>query len=165
MITWFDALLVTLWAVVTALGARRGLAGLAWGLGGAVICLLANLLTRAPIPAALIALLLAVALSFAVRRLVPDPLRLPWFLGAGAVGGFVLGALLVVTLTLGFPIGIRISAQGRTGVYPSTSLPPFVYTAVSNSALLQRLTPVWRSSRVLQLLVVPDQLRAGRPAR
>ncbi|MFC6661645.1 hypothetical protein [Deinococcus multiflagellatus] len=33
MITWFDALLVTLWAVLTALGARRGLAGLAWGVG------------------------------------------------------------------------------------------------------------------------------------
>ena len=158
VITWFDALLVTLWAVVTALGARRGLAGLAWGLGGVAVCLLANLLTRAAIPAALLALLLALALSFVIRRLIPDPFRLPWFLGAGAVGGFLLGAVLVVTLTLGFPIGIRISAEGRAGVYPSTSLPPFVYTAVSNSALLQRLTPVWRGNRALQLLVVPDQL-------
>lgn len=59
MYTWFDALLVTLLAIVTALGARRGLAGLIWGLAALLLCLLVNALTPNAALAALLALLLS----------------------------------------------------------------------------------------------------------
>lgn len=162
VITWFDALLVTLWAVVTALGARRGLAGLAWGLGGVLVCFVSNLLARAAIPAAILTLLLSLALSVGVRRLLTDPLSRPWFPVVGGLGGFALGAVLVMTLTLGFPIGIRVGTEGKTGIYPSVSLPPFLYSAVDNSALKNRLSGVWQGGRAVQLLLVPDQVWQAR---
>lgn len=159
MITWFDALLVTVWAVVTALGARRGLAGLAWGLGGVVACFLANLLARGAVAAAVLALLLGAILAAGTRRLVRQPLGGPWTAGAGALGGFALGGVLVAALTLGFPIELRVGGQGRTGVYPSTSLPPVLYSAINNSVLKGSLTRVWQASPVLRTLLVPDQAR------
>lgn len=159
MITWFDALLVTVWAVVTALGARRGLSGLVWGLGGVAACFLASLLARGAVAAAVLALLLGVVLAVMTRRVVRESLVGPWSAGAGALGGFALGGLLVATLTLGFPIEVRVGGQGRTGVYPSTSLPPVVYTAVNNSVLKGSLRRVWGASPALRTLLVPDQTR------
>ena len=52
VITWFDALLVTLLAAMTALGARRGLAGLVWGVLGVLGILVANALGLGLLPAA-----------------------------------------------------------------------------------------------------------------
>ncbi|EYB66986.1 hypothetical protein DEIPH_ctg055orf0014 [Deinococcus phoenicis] len=162
MITWFDALLVTLWAVVTALGARRGLSGLVWGLGGVVACFLANVVGAGALIATSLALLLGAALALITRRLLRGHLDRPWHLGAGALGGFALGAVLVMTLTLGFPIGLRVGPEGRSGVYPSTSLTPVLYTAVRDSVLKGSLTSVWQASPTLQLLIMPDQARRHR---
>ncbi|WP_272976534.1 hypothetical protein [Deinococcus geothermalis] len=159
MITWFDALLVTLWAAVTALGARRGLSGLLWGSGSIVVCLLANVLSRAALPALALAGLLGTGLAVLTRRLLPTPLDHPLHLAAGALGGFALGAVLVATLTLGFPIELQVGPQGRTGVYPSTSLPPILYAAVNSSVLKDSLMRVWDASPLLQTLIVPDQTR------
>ncbi|GAA5534341.1 hypothetical protein [Deinococcus aluminii] len=162
MITWFDALLVTAWAVVTALGARRGLAGLVWGLGGVAACFLANLLGRDAIAATTLALLLGAALAFVIRRQLRGAPDRPWHPVAGALGGFTLGGVLVVALTLGFPIGLRIGPEGRTGVYPSTSLPPVLYTAVQGSVLKGSLMNLWQASPALQLLILPDQAHLRR---
>ena len=96
MITWFDALLVTLWAVITALGARRGLA---------------------------------------------------------------LGGLLTATVALGFPLDVRVTPSGTTGVYPSVNMPPVLYRAVSNSAIQNGLRGVWGGNLALRTLLIPDQTR------
>jgi hypothetical protein len=162
VITWFDALLVTVWAVVTALGARRGLSGLAWGLGGVAACLLANLLGRTvsgggTLLAVPLAALLGAGLALVIRRQVPLPLERPWHMAAGALGGFALGGVLLATLTLGLPIEVRVGAQGRTGVYPSTNLPTPLYAAVDDSLLKDSLMGVWNSGPALRTLLVPDQ--------
>ncbi|WP_034385675.1 hypothetical protein [Deinococcus sp. YIM 77859] len=162
MITWFDALLVTVWATVTALGARRGLAGLLWGLGGAAVCFLANLLARGALSAAVLALLLGAVLALILQRLVPSTTDRLWQAAAGALGGFTLGGLLIATLTLGFPLGLQVGPKGRSSVYPSTSLPPVLYVAVHRSVLKSSLMRVWRAHPALQLLLIPDRVEPRR---
>lgn len=160
MITWFDALLVTVWAVVTALGARRGLPGLLWGLGGVAACLLLNLAAR-QVGGLLLAAGLAVgvgaALVLALRRWHPAAPERPWHPVAGGLGGAALGGVLVATLTLGFPIEVRVGTQGTTGVYPSTRLPTTLYTAVNRSVLKDSLMGVWNAGAGLRTLLVPDR--------
>ncbi|GGL03971.1 hypothetical protein [Deinococcus radiotolerans] len=160
MITWFDALLVTLWAAVTALGARRGLSGLAWGLGGIAACFLANALSGNAIIAVILSMLLAVGIGTAITSRIQNPLDRPWHLGAGAAGGFALGGVLIATLALNFPLDLRVDAQGSRGVYPSESLPPALYDAVRGSALQNGLRGVWSSNSALKTLLIPDQTRA-----
>ncbi|BDP40539.1 hypothetical protein DAETH_05080 [Deinococcus aetherius] len=162
MITWFDALLVTLWAAMTALGARRGLAGLVWGLGGVAVCFLANMLGRGTVAATLLALGLGVGLALAARRLVPEPVSRPWHSLAGALGGGVFGAVLVATLALGFPLEVRVGPQGREGVYPAPHLPPSLYAAVRGSTLKEGLMDVWHSGAALRTLLMPDQVHGPR---
>ncbi|WP_102125889.1 hypothetical protein [Deinococcus planocerae] len=162
MITWFDALLVTLWAAMTALGARRGLAGLVWGLGGVAACFLANMLGRGAVVAALLALGLGVGVALAARRLVSEGAARPWHPFAGALGGAALGGVLVAALALGFPLEVRVGPQGREGVYPATTLPPALYEAVRGSTLKDGLMNVWHAGPALRTLLVPDQARGGR---
>ena len=69
----------------------------------------------------------------------------------------VLGGVLVATLTLGFPIEVQVGTQGRTGVYPSTTLPTPLYTAVHQSVLKDSLMGVWNASPALRALLVPDR--------
>ena len=159
MITWFDALLVTLWAAVTALGARRGLSGLAWGLGGVVTCFLANAISRSALISLPIAALAGVGLGTVITRRVQNPLDQPWHLGAGAAGGFALGGVLIATLALNFPLDMRVDAQGSRGVYPSVSLPPALYTAVRGSAIQNGLRGIWASNAAVKTLLIPDQVR------
>ncbi|WP_104991544.1 hypothetical protein [Deinococcus sp. NW-56] len=162
MITWFDALLVTVWAVLTALGARRGLAGLAWGAGGVLACWLANRAGQTGGGWALAlgaALGLGLVLSLGLRRLVltqagPAP---RWQAGAGALGGWLLGGVLVAALTLGFPLGVRVGAQGRSAVYPSADLPTPLQTAVRRSVFREGLMGVWSASPALRTLLIPDR--------
>lgn len=159
MITWFDALLVTLLAVTTALGARRGLAGLAWGLGGVAACFVANVLAATPLAAACVALLLGGGLALGTRRLLPAPLGQPWHMGVGALGGLTLGGVLIAALALGFPLDVRMTPSGPQGTYPSANLPPALYDAVRNSALKTSLRGVWGSNAALKTLLIPDQAR------
>ncbi|WP_343216674.1 hypothetical protein [Deinococcus aestuarii] len=162
MITWFDALLVTLWAAMTALGVRRGLAGLVWGLGGVAACFLANMLARGAVAAGLLALGLGLGVALAARRLVPEPASRPWHPLAGALGGAALGGVLVATLALGFPLEVRVGPQGREGVYPAPHLPPSLYAAVRGSTVKEGLMDVWRSGTALRTLLVPDQTHGVR---
>nr|WP_246363415.1 hypothetical protein [Deinococcus budaensis] len=155
-------MLVTVWAVVTALGARRGLPGLLWGLGGVAACLLVNLLAgRAGAGGLLLAAGLAVgagaALAFSLRRWCAVVPGRRWHGLAGGLGGAALGGVLVATLTLGFPIEVRVGTQGRTGVYPSTRLPTALYTAVNQSVLKDGLMGVWDAGAGLRTLLVPDR--------
>ncbi|WP_328774746.1 hypothetical protein [Deinococcus aquaedulcis] len=159
MITWFDALLVTLWAVLTALGARRGLAGLAWGVGGLAACFLANALVGGA-AAALLAALLGVGIAVMTLRLIPTPLEHPWHLGAGALGGFLLGGTLISALALGFPLDVKVGTEGRRAVYPSASLQLGLQSAVRDSVVQSSLRGVWGSSPALKTLLIPDQARA-----
>lgn len=157
--TWFDALLVTLWAVVTALGVRRGLAGLSWGLGGVVVCFLANSLSSSPVVSVLTIVALGFGLAVLTRRVIRAPVETPWHLAAGAMGGFVLGALLVSTLALSFPLDVRVTPKGRVATYPSVSLPPKIYDAVAHSLIKNELLKVWQASPALRTLLIPDQAR------
>lgn len=157
--TWFDALLVTLLAVVTALGARRGLAGVAWGLGGVAACFLANFLGTGALAATVIALALGAGVAYAAQRLIPNPLERPWHLAVGAVGGFVLGGVLVSTLALGFPIEMSVTSKGPRGIYPSQNLPTPIYDAVNNSAIKEQVMGIWGANPALKTLLVPDQTR------
>lgn len=156
--TWFDALLVTLWAVIAALGARRGLAGLAWGLLGLTICFLVGTL-GSPLVAAAAALVLGLGSAVATARLLPHPAEQPWHLLAGGAGGFALGGVLIATVALGFPLDLRVTPAGTTGVYPSVNMPPALYTAVRDSALQNGLRGVWGGSLPLRTLLIPDQAR------
>lgn len=157
--TWFDALLVTLWAVVTALGIRRGMAGLLWGLGGLLACLATNVLTGNALTAAALAALSAVGVSLLIGRLLPAPVEHAGHLAAGALGGFALGGALVAALALGFPLDMRVTPQGRAATYPSASLPPALYDAVSGSAVKNALSGVWSGPDAVRILVVPDQVQ------
>lgn len=159
VITWFDALLVTLWAVLTALGARRGLAGLAWGAAGVAVCFLANSLGAGAPASLILAALLGLGTAVAISRLIPAPLEQPWHLGAGALGGFLLGGLLISAVSLGFPMDVKVDARGARATYPSASLPPALYDAVRNSALQGSLRGVWSGGPALKTLLIPDQTR------
>ncbi|CAM3786862.1 hypothetical protein [Deinococcus frigens] len=154
--TWFDALLVTVWAVITALGARRGLAGLAWGGLGVTICFLVNSL-GSPLASTLAALLLGLGCAVIVVRLLPHPAEQPWHLLAGGMGGLALGGVLIATVALGFPLDVRVTTGGATGVYPSVNMPPALYDAVRNSALQNGLRSVWGGPAALRTLLIPDQ--------
>ena len=157
MITVFDALLVSLWAAVTALGARRGLGGAAWGVLGLTVCFLVNLVAPDGAVALVMSLLLGVGAVLAARRLIREPLTEPWHLLVGGLGGFVLGALLVGTLALGFPI----QTVGDVRRYPSSDLPTALYYPVFNSYIRQSLNNVWtpESNPALRTLLIPDQQR------
>ena len=155
MITVFDALIVSLWAAVTALGARRGLGGAVWGVLGLGVCFLVNLLAPGGVVGVVMALLLGLGAVLAARRLIREPLSEPWHLFAGGLGGFALGAVLVGTLALGFPI----QTVGDVRRYPSGELPPLLYYAVYNSYIRQSLNGVWgpQGNLAVRTLIIPDQ--------
>lgn len=148
MITWFDALLVTLLAATTALGARRGLAGLAWGVGCVAVCFLSNFLFRgwAALP---VAALLGFGVAWLAQRLL-GPLQETWHLASGAVGGFVLGLVLIGTLTLNFPID-PVNNQ-----YPSNALPTTLHNAVVDSYIKKQIFGVFGGNTSLKTLLIPD---------
>ena len=159
MITVFDAVLVTLWAAVTALGVRRGLGGVVWGVLGIAVCFVVNMIVSGGLVGGVVSALLGALAVMASRRLIRDPLSEPWHLAAGGLGGFALGSVLVGTLALGFPI----QNLGDHQNYPSTDLPSSLYFVVSNSYIRQSLSSVLdaRSNPALRTLLIPDQQRAA----
>lgn len=156
MMTWFDAILVTLLALVTALGARRGLAGAAWGLGAVAVCFVSNLLSG--VPALLLALLLGAGLVWLSHQLSQRlgheiPLWQSWI---GGLGGLAFGLVFVCSLALGFPL----RQQDNTQSYPSSeALPAPLYKALKYSYIQSSLQNVWIKNSRIQTLLVPDQVR------
>ncbi len=159
VITWLDALLVTLWAILTALGARRGLSGFAWSIGGIAITFLANSLASGAIASTIIAFFLAVGLGFMLQRLILNPLDQPWHLVLGAIGGFLFGGVIIITLALSFPLEIKVTPQGKQGIYPSPSISPILYDAVKNSFIKDSVMSIWSSGQATKTLIIPDQAR------
>lgn len=154
MITWFDALLVTLWAGITVMGVRRGLAGGLWAVLAYGAVLLANFLLS-PLLAVLAAVALGLVAAWgAARALWLVPVQ-PWHLGVGALGGFAVGFLLVAALALSFPVKVI----GSQGSYPSSDLPAGIYYASFNSLIVQELTGTWSGAALVKRFVLPDQLR------
>ena len=148
MLTWFDAILVTLWAAVTVVALRRGLWGGVWALAAVVALWMCN---AAPQPAVAVALGLALgfAVAWAARRAFGGVPARAWHWAAGGVGGCGLGLVVVTTLALGFPI--------KLGLYPSDQLPASVYYAVYNSLFVQSLTGLFGAAPAVRRLVAPDQ--------
>ncbi len=159
MITWFDALLITLLAIATALGARRGLAGLAWGVGAFVTAFVANMLGLGIVPAGLTALILSVVSGVAISRLIPEPNERPWHLLVGGVGGLLMGGLLISSLALSFPLAVRATPTGNQALYPSPDLTPGLRDAVAKSAIQNALRGVWTGSVAERTLLIPDQVK------
>lgn len=153
MITWFDALLVTLLAAVTVMGARRGLAGAVWGVVALMAWLLVNLFSPLPLLALVLALAAGYGAAWLARSAVPGGVSEVWHLGVGAVGGLALGVMVVCALALSFPI--RSIGSNRT--YPSSNLPPALYYAVYNSFAASHLTGLWSGNRVARLFLAPDR--------
>ena len=155
MITWFDALLVTLLAAITTMGIRRGLVGALWAVFTLAALLLVNLFSPAPLIALLLAALLGLVAAWGAQRLIPEPVTQFWQLGVGGLGGLALGAVVVAALALGFPIRVL----GNQGSYPASTLPGPVYYALYNSYFVSHLSGVWSGNKLLRLLIVPDRAR------
>lgn len=157
--TWFDALLVTLLAATTALGARRGLAGLAWGVCALLVAFMTNYLGLGALLAGIMALILGALVAFAISRVIAEPLQRPWHMLVGGLGGLLLGGVLMSALALSFPMTMRATPTGKQALYPSPDLAPGLYEAVSKSAIQNALRGVWQASVATQTLLVPDRVK------
>jgi len=154
MITWFDALLVTIWAAVTVIGARRGLGGLVWAVAATVAVFVANFLPWTLV-AVVAAALLGAAASFGANRAVAGVEPVPWHAVVGGAGGLLMGFVLVAALALSLPVKVL----GSQGSYPSSDLPAPLYYATFNSMIVRDLTDWWHAAPVVKRLFLPDQLR------
>ena len=147
---------MTLLALVTALGVRRGLVGLVWGVTGVLLCLLLGSFISEPLLAAALALLLSGGVAYGAARLVPEPYAQPWHSLVGGLGGFMLGTVLLAAFALSFPTDK--DAAGKVA-YPSKQLPTTLYDAIQDSALRTELDSVWERGASFKALLIPDQLR------
>ncbi len=135
--TWIDAVLVVVLAVATAYGAQRRTVGLVVGIGA--VLLLKPLLvvsTRSPMLALAAALLGGVLLAVLSQRLASPALRQRWpSLVAGGVGGFLLGAAMLVALVTALPIE-RSVADPRAIYYPPLNAPLGLSSTLQQSPLV-----------------------------
>lgn len=154
--TWFDAFLVTLLAIVTALGIQRGLFGLIWGLSSVVFAFLANMLLPRAELAALAALLLSGAVALLVAKKFPYVHGEAWTKVVGGIGGFLVGALLISALTLSFPVTLPTAANGGQAVYPAETLSEPLKGLLMQSEVRGALQSVWQEPSPLRTLLTPD---------
>ena len=162
-ITWFDALLVTLWAGVVVLGLRRGLAGLVWVLGVLLVWPLVSLLSANSAGLALpLAIILGLAVAYLPRYLVQTRVTEVSHAAVGGVAGLVLGFVLILAMAMSFPI----SKRGAYSTYPSDKLPPGLQQAVAKSYFVTRLgDSIFSGPDWLKRYVAPDLVRSNRQAR
>lgn len=163
--TWFDAFLVTLLAIVTALGVQRGLFGLIWGLSSVALAFLANMLLQGPELPALVALLLSGVVAVLVAKKFPHVHGEPWTKVAGGVGGFLVGAVLIAALTLSFPVKLGNAITGEQTVYPDETLSGPLKDLLEESELRPRLQGLMEQPSPLRTLLTPDLDRAALPAQ
>lgn len=161
--TWFDALLITLLGMLSALGLRLGLGGLVWS----GLCLLAaalvNVLSVAmELWAAVLLALILGAVATVVARLVQGMVVRPyyapslWASAAGLLGGTALGAAVAAAFALAFPLSPWVDAAGVRYLYPSLELAPALHQAVDDSLFKHILMPLWEQPSALQSLLLPD---------
>ena len=154
MLTWFDALLVTVWAAVTVLGVRRGLAGGVWALAALLGLVLANVLPW-PIASSLVSLIVGFAAALIARRLLWSVPPRTWHFVVGGFGGAAFGFLVVAALALSFPLRVI----GSQATYPSSDLPAPIYNGVYNSALQRAVFGLFGGPPLVRHVLVPDQNR------
>ncbi|WP_261663093.1 hypothetical protein [Deinococcus sp. Marseille-Q6407] len=172
--TWFDALLLTLLGMLSALGLRTGLGGLVWGGLTLLAAYIANRLGShlGPWGAPGLALVLGLGAAAAgqlTRQLTSRPYHsLPlWHAVGGLLGGGLLGGAAVAAALLAFPLSPRVDAAGVHYVYPSPELPPGLYQAINRSVLKDKLMPLWDETpgSVWQVLLLPDLPQLKEPRR
>ncbi|RTR25260.1 hypothetical protein [Deinococcus radiophilus] len=168
--TWFDALLLTLWAMLGALGLRMGLGGLLWAVLILGAAYLTNLAGGNFWPTLIVAALLGAggsAAAYALNTQSESPYWSPplWHSAAGLLGGVLLGGVLSAALALAFPLTPKVDAFGVHYQYPSPQMPPGLYRAVQGSRIQSLLLPVWQRKSPWQTLLIPDlpQLIQDRP--
>lgn len=170
--TWFDLVLMTLLAGIVVIGARRGLAGLVAGLGALVSWAILNIVAGVE---PLLGLLLSAAAGFGWAWFAKYLNTIPAFqptselmaTGLGALGGLILGLGLIAALSLGFPLRPTAAAGAGKFVYPSDSLPNWIYDGVRQSVIQQTLSigrdkgglGIWSSSKTIRAYLLPDRNR------
>lgn len=151
-ISWFDAVLMVVWAGIGVLGAKRGLGGLVWVLAALLIWpLITTLSAKTAVLALPLSALLGWGAALLPRYLIQLRITELWHTIVGGLAGTALGAIMVLTLALSFPI--------RGGYYPSTTLPRELYTAVSHSFVVKKAIPLWGAKfSLLHSYIAPDRI-------
>jgi hypothetical protein len=120
--TWLDLFLVAAFATLTALGAKRKLAGLVVGLVSVLLFKLLLVIFSGNVYIGLVfALLAGLLLGLASRFIMLRQRGMPLLSSlAGGFGGALLGLLLVLSVATSFPLGRDVN---NFVVYPDQTLP------------------------------------------
>lgn len=104
--SWLDFIFVLTLAAITAFAAHRRMLGLTVGLGGVILFRpLIALATLGPVPMLFIGLLVGLLLAFVGRLLSQRvPIRRMWSSLLGALGGFLLGVVMILALVTSLPV-------------------------------------------------------------
>lgn len=136
-VTYVDALLVLMVAVITALGAKRRLVGFTVGIGAALLLRpLLVVATRDLWLAVVAALVGGVLLAVIGQRLLPASRRQGWGTSVlGGIGGGVLGLSLMFALVTSLPIQ-RNPANEREVYYPPRTAPGSLAVTFNRSPMI-----------------------------
>lgn len=133
--SWFDLILILLFAALLALGAKRRLMGFVVGIGALIAFRpLLFVLQGNVYIALLLALMTGLMLGLVSRFLLLRRFgKTPLYTFLGALGGFVLASLFVLVVLTSLPIGRDINGLI---VYPANTLPAGLQSAVRQSRLV-----------------------------
>lgn len=136
--TWLDFALVAIPPALAVVGYERRLMGLALGLAAALLLRpLVILGALSPIAALTAAIVAGIAVAVLVRTIVPPRrTRVVYQQVLGGIGGFAIGALLVLALVTSLPIQ-RNPIDAREIFYPPRNLPEPLNQAAAGSRLVQ----------------------------
>lgn len=134
--SWFDLILIFVFAALTALGAKRKLMGFIVGLGAVIVFKPLLLVLQGNSYVALfLALLTGLILGLSSRFLLVRRIgTAAVYRLLGAFGGAILASLVVFSVITSLPIGRDINGLI---IYPSSSLPSGLNTAVRQSRLVE----------------------------
>lgn len=136
--TWLDFVLIAIPPALAVLGVERRILGFALGL--AAVLLLRPLVvlgSASPLVALFAALVAGVAVSVLVRSVIPQRRsRMLLQQTLGGIGGFAMGAVLVLALVTALPIQ-RNPINEREIFYPPRNLPEPLGQAATGSRLVQ----------------------------
>ncbi|MCA9836066.1 MAG: hypothetical protein KC422_04105 [Trueperaceae bacterium] len=151
--SWFDLILIVVFAALTALGAKRKLMGLIVGLGAALVFKPLLLVLQGNVYVALLlALVTGLILGLSSRFLLVRRIGTAGiYQFAGALGGAILATLVVLSVTTSLPLGRDINGLIT---YPSSSLP----TGFGNAVRQSRLVNLGRDILLYPLLASEPRL-------